>query len=266
MGAGTSGLCAGFELKKAGFDITILEASSRVGGRVKTFRDPYFAPGLHGEGGAMRIPWNHKLLLQYIDNFGLTQQLFPFEMKNKYIYISGLGRSISYNDFDKKLEEKDPELLALFPGLTELERGKTCDQLFFKAVDPVKELFWKAYWGDDPPTDLANQMEIERVRRAYKAITDMYDKYSLRSYLTEVANWSEDAINLYDLGNAHVVFENGFIESWKDAFLSSNDAGDAAQMRQLQDGMDVVPKAFISDKHEDKESKHCYQPLSSGIS
>jgi NAD(P)-binding Rossmann-like domain len=46
IGAGTSGLCAGYELKKAGFDVQILEASSCVGGRVKTFKDPFFAPGL----------------------------------------------------------------------------------------------------------------------------------------------------------------------------------------------------------------------------
>ncbi|KAL8920777.1 MAG: hypothetical protein Q9172_004348, partial [Xanthocarpia lactea] len=72
-----------------------------------------------------------------------------------------------------------------------------------------------------------------------------YDKYSLRSYLTDVAGWSEDAINLYDLGNAHVVFENGFIESFKDAFLSSNQGGTASGMQQLQKGMDEVPNAFL---------------------
>jgi hypothetical protein len=37
-----------------------------------------------------------------------------------------------------------------------------------------------------------------------------------------VATWSSDAINLYDLGNTHVVFENTVIETWSDVFLLSN--------------------------------------------
>ncbi|WDU81978.1 FAD-dependent oxidoreductase [Caloramator sp. Dgby_cultured_2] len=36
IGAGLSGLCAAYELNKIGCDITIFEASNRIGGRVKT--------------------------------------------------------------------------------------------------------------------------------------------------------------------------------------------------------------------------------------
>ena len=277
IGAGCSGLCAGYELKKAGFDVQILEASSRVGGRVITFRDPYFAPGLHGEGGAMRIPKDHLLLLEYIKKFGLEKQLFDFEMRNKFIYLSGLGKTVTYDEFDKmlkKLDPPDPELMKVFPNLTSNEKGKTCDELFEEAVQPVVDDFWKAYdeWlgapaSDDKPDGQADgssqnfqattedpKKKGDRVKHAYAAITKKYDKYSLRSYLTEVAGWSQDAINLYDLGNAHVVFENGFIESWKDAFLSSNGSGAAAGMKQLGDGMDQVPKAFIRSKAVDADS------------
>ena len=240
MGAGTSGLCAGYELKKAGYDVTILEASSRVGGRVKTFREPSFAPGLHGEGGAMRIPANHFLLHRYIKDFGLSSQLFDFDMANKFIYISGYDKgTLVYDDFNTLLKQKDPELLALFPHLKPTEQGHTCDQLFGQAVQPVVDDFHAALQNLKNPTPAD-------IKRAYKAITDKYDKYSLRSYLEEVAGWSQDALNLYDLGNAHVVFENGFIESFKDAFLSSNDQGAQAGMQQLQSGMDAVPLAFIS--------------------
>lgn len=243
VGAGMSGLCAGYELSKAGFDVQILEASSRVGGRVKTFREPVFAPGLHGEGGAMRIPRNHFLTLQYLRNFGLYNQLFPFEMQNKFIHIAGLGKTLPYAEFNERLTNMCPELLKLFPGLKDDEKGKTVDQLFNIAVQPVVDLFQKEYQGKN-----------ENITKAYEEITRVYDKYTLRSYLTDVAGWSDDAINLYDTANAHVVFENGFIESWKDAFLSSNDMGEKAGMQQLQDGMDQLPNAFIRTKKDDPDT------------
>ena len=193
----------------------------------------------------MRIPQNHFLLHQYIDDFGLGTQLFDFEMENKFIYVSGFEKTLTYKSFNELLIEagKTPEskkLLDLFPRLKESEKGLTCDQLFSKAVSIVVEDFWKAYGPDQ------EKIVEEKVKVAYEAITEEYDRYSLRSFLTEKAGWSLDAINLFDLGNAHVVFENGFIESFKDAFLSSNDQGKQAEMKQLQPGMDAVPNAFIS--------------------
>lgn len=241
IGAGTSGLCAGYELKRAGFDVQIFEASSRVGGRVKTYRDPFFAPGLHGEGGAMRIPRSHFLTLGYAKKFGLENDLFPFEQNNKFIFLEGYGSKLTYGRFNELLKAKDTKLLGLFPGLAEHEKGMTCDELFDEAVKPVTNLFTDVYKND--PNNITN---------AYKAITEKYDRYSLRSYLTEIANWSESALNLYDVGNAHVVFENGFIESWKDAFLSSNSHGAEAGMLQLQEGMDGIPNGFIRGPADDE--------------
>ena len=65
VGAGMAGLVAGYELGRAGHDVVILEAQGRIGGRVLTLREP-FAPGLHAEAGAMRIPRSHALTVAYI--------------------------------------------------------------------------------------------------------------------------------------------------------------------------------------------------------
>lgn len=51
LGAGLAGLAAAHELKKAGYAVTVIEARTRPGGRVLTYRDP-FADGLYAEMGA----------------------------------------------------------------------------------------------------------------------------------------------------------------------------------------------------------------------
>ncbi len=56
LGAGMAGLVSAYELSKLGHEVTIYEASSRVGGRVWTKR---FPDGQYHEFGAMRIPEAH---------------------------------------------------------------------------------------------------------------------------------------------------------------------------------------------------------------
>ena len=48
VGAGLSGLVAAHRLQAAGYEVTILEARPRVGGRVLTLRKP-FTEGQHAE-------------------------------------------------------------------------------------------------------------------------------------------------------------------------------------------------------------------------
>ena len=50
IGAGMSGLVSGYELTKAGHNVTILERQHRVGGRVKTLSDGKFYKGLWADG------------------------------------------------------------------------------------------------------------------------------------------------------------------------------------------------------------------------
>src|SRR5260221_3720529 len=50
-GGGIGGLCCTYELMERGHEVTVLEASPRTGGRVKTIRDP-LPDGLYADVGA----------------------------------------------------------------------------------------------------------------------------------------------------------------------------------------------------------------------
>ena len=87
IGGGVAGLASAFELRKAGFDITIFETEEkRIGGRIYTH---YFDEDkrLYGELGAMRIPVDHESTWYYINKFKLKTRPFIQDNKNAFIYI-----------------------------------------------------------------------------------------------------------------------------------------------------------------------------------
>ena len=69
VGAGMAGLSAAYELQKAGWDVVVLEARDRVGGRVHTVRG--FSNGLVAEGGAEYIDEHHTRMIAFANEFGL---------------------------------------------------------------------------------------------------------------------------------------------------------------------------------------------------
>jgi len=69
IGAGFSGLAAAHELLAAGYDVQVIEARDRLGGRVLTFTD--FLPNHAVEGGGELIGSNHPTWVAYAKHFGL---------------------------------------------------------------------------------------------------------------------------------------------------------------------------------------------------
>ncbi len=78
LGAGIAGLVSAYELGRAGWDVTVLEARDRIGGRVWTVRGGdrieqigrpdqvcEFSEGLYLNAGAARIPHVHHAILGY---------------------------------------------------------------------------------------------------------------------------------------------------------------------------------------------------------
>ncbi len=70
IGAGFGGLACAHELISAGYDVIVLEARQRVGGRVLSFND--IIPGKVVEGGGELVGSNHPTWVAYAKKFGLS--------------------------------------------------------------------------------------------------------------------------------------------------------------------------------------------------
>lgn len=84
LGAGLAGLCAAYQLVRRGYDVTVLEAQDRPGGRVHTVRDG-FRNGGHAEMGAVRIFDTHEHTLKYVHEFGL--ELVPYDSGTRAFHL-----------------------------------------------------------------------------------------------------------------------------------------------------------------------------------
>jgi monoamine oxidase len=73
VGAGLAGLTCALTLVDRGWDVVVLEARDRVGGRVHTLTDP-FGPGTHVEAGGELIDRDHDAVLSLLHRFGLATE------------------------------------------------------------------------------------------------------------------------------------------------------------------------------------------------
>jgi monoamine oxidase len=72
-GAGLAGLSAAYELAKAGYKVTVVEARARAGGRLFTLREP-FTEGRYVEAGGEIAGGNYKRFYNYIAELGVATE------------------------------------------------------------------------------------------------------------------------------------------------------------------------------------------------
>lgn len=213
LGAGMAGLSAAYELKRAGHHPIVLEAQHRVGGRIKTLREP-FTHGLYAEAGAMRIPKVHTLTLHYVNKFGLKTS--PFKMGNQEAYCYVRGTKQRWRD-----AMGNPECFGF--EVAEIERGKNTAKLW-----------------DDAVMDLKTALE-ENGPNYWDEVRTQFDNYSVRKFLHDRCKWSEEAIEMFGiLENLEARMDSSVLALLRERLTHSfND------LVELDGGMDQLPNGFM---------------------
>ena len=98
LGTGVAGLTSAYELAKAGYEVTVLEARDRVGGRSFSARKGTtltelggekqvcdFSEGSYINAGPWRIPYFHRGYLHYAKQFKVGVELFNNDNDHSYI-------------------------------------------------------------------------------------------------------------------------------------------------------------------------------------
>lgn len=216
VGAGPSGLIAGYALKRAGHRVRIFEASGRPGGRIQTHRD--LDDGWQAELGAMRIPWNHKFVRYMIDKHNLTLAKFENDPHAYHVH----GKLIKYDTLSRQAVPR--ELNFFFDS--------------FNIVDAKERR--KA---GDLVADALRQPRKDFATLPWKEMVEKYDKYTLKHWLAEYANLTEEAIDMVGLFyNMEYILDHSLVETLIDECVFED-----PKFEYLKDGMDLLPRMMAEE-------------------
>ncbi|HWK44415.1 MAG TPA: flavin monoamine oxidase family protein [Stellaceae bacterium] len=230
LGAGIAGMVAAYELRKAGYDCTILEARGRPGGRNWSLRGGDVveevdgsqavawdtADHLYMNPGPARLPYHHQGILGYCRELGVALEVMSNDNRGAY------------------LQDDDA-----FDGKPQLARAVINDargfvaELAAKAIDKV---------ALDQPVSTEDQEHIRAFLRSFGALDkDLTYKGSDRSGYAEPPGGGTDAGNINPPLDLRRLLAADFWH-YKTQFGESFDQ--AATMMQPVGGMGRIGEAF----------------------
>ena len=230
LGAGISGLVAAYELGRAGYHCTVLEASHRAGGRnltlrrgdkvdelghpqVCTFDDD---PDLYLNAGPARIPSTHERLLEYCRELNVA--LSPFVNDNHNAWV-----------------QDD----AMFGGKPVRNREYVTDARGFMAELLAKGL---AAHLIDAPLEAADTEQLVKFLRAYGDLDEnsIYRGSSRAGYSNEAMVEPPQLKGVLDFSE---LLKSSF---WRSNMHFAESEDQAPMMMEPVGGMDKVVDAFMS--------------------
>jgi monoamine oxidase len=127
LGAGIAGLVASYEIRRAGFDCTVLEARQRPGGRNWTIRrgakveftdgtaqQCFFDEGQYFNAGPARIPSIHQTTLGYCKELGVAMEVEVNTSRSTFMQSDRAfdGRPVEQREVINDTRGRVAELLA----------------------------------------------------------------------------------------------------------------------------------------------------------
>jgi monoamine oxidase len=260
IGAGMAGMVSAAMLKQAGHNVTIVEANTRVGGRIKTFRNTkekqYFEDdSSYGEAGAMRIPTIHQMVFKYISQLNLKTEPFYYVSVDK-------TQAIAYHNNPQTAPVSDRTRNSVFyvnyrhvVQSEYFKPGANINELLNYNLETSEQNLYENQRADVLLANVLNPLKAfiaQDPLKNWPLLIERYGEYSMRRFLVEQTLYSDNAIEMIGvLQNLESRMAYDFLQS----FIESNIIKDSTQFVQIVGGTDLLTTEFFK-AHDLKENTY----------
>jgi monoamine oxidase len=237
IGAGLAGLSAAYDLQRAGWRVTVLEARERVGGRVFSVRS--FSNGSVAEAGGEFIEDSHARMLALAKQFDLKLGRVGSWQSQAGDWASFEGKSGAMSDSDLWGTDLNSEILKIWAALSELGRFVTDPKQPQEAPEAERlDRQSSAEWLDTLDAHpLAKQDFIQHIRAEYTTEPERYSLLDLARNAAMYYSTLERGMNWRVIGGNDLI-PRALADALSDVRLNSV----VASIHALNDGVIVAHK------------------------